>query len=142
MLQLDPADPDACDILQVSRKMAKRDMEADEVARAHFEKFPTARNHYRHAASLFSTGQEKDAEKILRTGLKKYPDDVTCLLGLAAVLMATSDKSEVLAEADQLLDQAKRLVTPGSLFVDHDFLRAILGGLAPLQWTCTFALSR
>ena len=71
---------------------------------------PTARNFLLLAKTCANLGRLDEAEVVLRTGLKQFPDDVACRLGLAAVLLLQNDRQAPLAEAKQCYEQVQEKI--------------------------------
>jgi tetratricopeptide (TPR) repeat protein len=82
----------------------------------------TARNHYLHAQALIKKNDTKGAEREVRAGLKKDPENAYCQLGLAALLLRNDSGS--LEEARALLKKAQGQ-TSGDLWEDYAVLEAI-----------------
>jgi tetratricopeptide (TPR) repeat protein len=92
----------------------------------------TAKARFLFAKVYEELGQLTAAEEQLRAGLKGKPDDLYCMLGLAAVLMQRSKENAALAEAGKLLDKAEKALAandPASLRVDARVLRCVYKGL-------------
>jgi hypothetical protein len=132
VLRDDPNDMLASEVVEKYLSETKQFKEAHELARERCEKVPTARNHYLHARNLIDDRQEKEAEKILCAGMKRWPEDALCPVCLAALLLRTSDSAKTLKEVDELLDLVQSLMRPdgsGELLVEIDFLRAVYDAL-------------
>jgi tetratricopeptide (TPR) repeat protein len=107
---LEPARSESWDLLlycKVLRDPDRDTLEVYEVAKKQLEHCVTARNHLIVAGECVQLHRLDEAEKVLRRGLKQFPDDMHCRLGLAAVLLRKNDQPETLAEVSQCLVEVK-----------------------------------
>jgi tetratricopeptide (TPR) repeat protein len=77
---------------------------AYEVCKRKWGLFPTPKNYLVLAHHCASLHRLEEAEDLLREAVKRFPDDLSCKLGLAAVLLLQNDRPAALAEARDLLD--------------------------------------
>jgi tetratricopeptide (TPR) repeat protein len=114
-LELDPDLPEVWELLGVVAAMQGQKAEAVEIFRSALKRFPTAHNHYLVAKALAKADRLPEAEQELRDALKAFPDDLTCMAGLAAILILRSDKADTLPEAMQLMQTVNYQVQPDKL---------------------------
>jgi tetratricopeptide (TPR) repeat protein len=132
-LQVDPKNDSAWDGWEMVLLEQKRDQEAGEVAKARAERAPSARSHYLWARHLAERKDWAATEEALRAGLKLDPENVHCMLGLAATLMKAGDRPEAMAQAGDLVRRAKvylRPEMPASLHQECELLSAIQQALS------------
>jgi tetratricopeptide (TPR) repeat protein len=133
VLELDGNSQEAWEFLIVGLAKKGKDAEALALSEQALKRFRNPRIHYLHARCLATLGKLEQAEQVLRDGLKLAPEDLQCILGLAAVLIQRSDQAFTLVETDQLLRRATVLSQQGSdkeLHRDVGVLLALFEGLA------------
>lgn len=81
------------------------------VSRDRLRRAPTARNYFLTAKTLALLGRVGESEWLLRTALEKHPDDLYCMLGLAATLLL-QERDDAQPEVKELLLRGYRLVRP------------------------------
>ena len=132
-LQADPKCDSAWDGWEMVLLEQKRDKEAGEVAKARSERAPSGRSHYLWARHLAERKDWRATEDALRAGLKLDPENVHCMLGLAATLMQAGDRPEAMAQAGELVRRAQvflRPEMPTSLHHECELLSAVQQALS------------
>jgi tetratricopeptide (TPR) repeat protein len=105
-LAIQPKNKENWDNLEMALFLQERKDEHMRVCQDRLAHVPTAYGHLRLAKCHIEHKDFSSAEKVLRDGLKKEPNDIPCQIALAAMLIRRSSQVDTLAEADVLLDQA------------------------------------
>lgn len=144
LLEANPTNEMGWRLLELALRGAKRDREADDVARDFWKNLPSAQSAYVYARSLGFQGNGKEAENVVRAGLRIAPNDFACLIALAAITMKSRDTPESLEEASQLLNLAARSVGRDDyeFLAEYTYLRTIHTALSGFPASAGLTLLR
>jgi tetratricopeptide (TPR) repeat protein len=106
---LQPTFQENWDLLLACKWTRFEPWEAYQVCKKQLRHLPTPMNYLRFAEIHAVVGLHDQAAGVLRSALKRHPDDVACRVGLAAMLLLQDDQPATLAKVKQCLDRAREL---------------------------------
>jgi tetratricopeptide (TPR) repeat protein len=85
----------------------RNDQAGYEVIKKELEHLPTAQNHLQLARVCVNLERLEEAEKVLHSGLERFPEDLYCRLGLAAVLLRSNGDPAAAVAVKKSLDRVR-----------------------------------